>query len=561
EIDFIEVKKIAYKYAIKNAFEHKSKAQIGAVVGKVKALFPEVDLSKAMPSIKEEVDKVNSLNETDLENEYNKFNESGFELKQVEKEKTLPELNWLKEGEKLITRSAPCPTGAMHFGHARPYILTDEYVKKYGGKYIMRFDDTDPKVKIPEKEMYQEFLNDFNWLGIKIDSVSNQSDHLNRYYEIIERLIEMNQAYICSCEGEVWKDLIWKSKPCPCREKSIDEQKKEWQRMLNHEIKEGQAVVRLKTDLTSKDSSLRDYWIAKVVDDPTKHPNVSTHDKHVWPSYNLASAVDDHDMNINFIIRGQEHIANEEKQKILYSYFNWTYPHTMYHGKISKLGDMVLSKSKMKIIMEKEGILRYDDPRMSTIKAFKRRGILPETIRKIINACGIGISEVKIEMDMIAAFNKQFLGQVNQYPFFEEAAEIEIINCINGTIENNGEKINITSPIQKFLINKNESKEFNPNEKYRLRNAFNIKINDVNEFSVSSNFISYEKIKDIKSIDWIRSAIDVDVLMSDGKTKSGLSTISILKEQERNEIQLNGIGFVNIEKLTTEKVYCVFSHI
>ncbi|MFA7133423.1 MAG: glutamate--tRNA ligase family protein, partial [archaeon] len=444
-----EVKQVAYKYAVKNAFEHDGKAQMGAVVGKVKALFPEIDLKTVMPLITESVNNANKMHKDMLNSEYAKFNAQGWELKHESKEKTLPKLDWFKEGMKLNTRSAPCPTGAMHFGHARPYILSDEYVKKYGGNYIMRFDDTDPKVKVPEKEMYQEFINDFKWLGIDTNGIVNQSDNLKRYYEIIQKLINMDKAYVCFCDSEKWKELIWGSKSCPCREKGIEEQNKQWGRMLKHEIKEGEAVVRLKTDLTHKDSSTRDWWVAKIVDDPTRHPNKNTHNKHVWPSYNLASAVDDYDMKVNFIIRGQEHIANEEKQRILYSYFNWEYPHTAYHGKISKLGDMVLSKSKMKIIMEKEGILRYDDPRMSTIKAFKRRGILPATIRKLILACGIGISEVKINMEMIAAFNKELLGEVKEYPFFEEIIPLEVINMIEGEVE--GTKF--SGGIQKFLVN------------------------------------------------------------------------------------------------------------
>jgi glutamyl-tRNA synthetase len=492
-----------------------------------------------------------------LNSEYAKFNAEGWELKHETKEKTLPELSWFKEGMKIITRSAPCPTGAMHFGHARPYILTDEYVKKYGGNYIMRFDDTDPKVKVPEKEMYQEFINDFKWLGINTNGVVNQSDNLERYYEVIQELINMGKVYICFCESEKWKELIWDSKPCPCREKGIEEQNKQWKRMLKHEIKEGEAVARLKTDLTHKDSSTRDWWIAKVVDDPTRHPNKSTHDKHVWPSYNLASAVDDHDMKINFTIRGQEHIANEEKQRILYTYFNWEYPHTEYHGKISKLGDMVLSKSKMKIIMEKEGIIRYDDPRMSTIKAFKRRGILPQTIRKLILACGIGISEVKINMEMIAAFNKELLGEVNEYPYFEEIVPLEVVNMIEGEVEGHGEHQKFKGGIQKFLVNKKELLKNKVGGMVRLKKACNVKLDEVGEFESRATFVSYMKTTN-PILSWIIDSVDIQILMNDGTIKRGISTKSILNE--KGVIRIEGIGYANIEEKTDSLIKLVFAH-
>ena len=213
----MEVKDVAHKYAVKNAFEHDGSAQPGAVIGKVKALFPEVNLAEVAPEINQIVKEINEMDSGKLKEEYDFYASQGWELKQIEKEKTLPELEWLKEGEKLITRAAPCPTGVMHFGHARPYVLTDEFVKKYGGTYIMRFDDTDAKVKIPEKAMEKEFLDDFKWLGININGgIVNQSDNIKRYYQIIEKLFKMEKAYVCFCASEKWRELSWKSKACPC---------------------------------------------------------------------------------------------------------------------------------------------------------------------------------------------------------------------------------------------------------------------------------------------------------------------------------------------------------
>jgi len=97
-----EITKTAHKYAVKNAFEHDGEAQIGAVVGKVKALFPKADLKKVMPMISKAVAEVNKMKKDALALEYKKFESTGWELKHVEKEKTLPELEWLKKGEKII---------------------------------------------------------------------------------------------------------------------------------------------------------------------------------------------------------------------------------------------------------------------------------------------------------------------------------------------------------------------------------------------------------------------------------------------------------------------------
>ncbi|MDD3083861.1 MAG: glutamate--tRNA ligase family protein [Candidatus ainarchaeum sp.] len=552
-----EIKRIAYKYAIKNCFEHKGKAEIGAVIGKVKAILPETIIGQAIPIVKEVIEKTNKMKKEEIEEEYYLFEKSGWELKQVEKEKTLPELNWLEE-EKLITRAAPCPTGAMHFGHARPYILLDEYVKKYGGKYILRFDDTDPKIKIPEKGIEEEFQKDFEWLEIKIHEIKRQSDNIGRYLKIVEQLIAEEKAYICFCKPEEWRKKIWEGKACECREKKAREQIKHWKEMVKGKLKEGSCVVRLKTNLEDKDSSTRDWWLAKIVDDPTKHPNKKTHKYHVWPSYNLASSIDDHEMKINFIIRGQEHIQNEKKQKYLYDYFKWKYPHTMYHGKITKVADMILSKSKIKLLMEKEGLKRDDDPRLATIKSFRRRGFRPETIRKVILQLGLNPNDAKIGLENFGSSNKKFLGEVKNYPFIEEGLEIEIINFMKGKTNAYEQELLLEEPIQKFVVDKKEIKNIRVGENIRFKEGFNVKIEEIGDFGAKGRFISYEKTG-YKTIDWLKEFIDVKILMADGKEKIGMSVPNIQNEKEGNVIFFNGIGYVRIDNKTRE-VYCVFAH-
>jgi len=434
-------------------------------------------------------------------------------------------------------------------------VLTDEYVKKYSGTYIMRFDDTDAKVKVSEEGMEEEFLKDFKWLGININGgVVRQSDHLKRYYQVLEKLIKMDKAYVCSCESEAWRELSWKNKACPCRKMSAKEAMKAYKDMHKGKIKEGEAVIRLKTDLKHKDSSVRDFWIAKVVDDPTRHLNKKTHKQHLWPAYNLASAVDDHDMKINFALRGQEHRANEDKQNFICEYMSWTHPHTLYHGKVSKLGDMVLSKSKMKIIMEKEGILNYDDPRMATIKSFKRRGIRAETIRKLIFETGIGISEVKIDMKMIAAYNKEFVGSVTEYPFFEEAVGVEIYNFSPGEVKNYGETIVFDAPIQTLLVNKSELSKFKTEDVVRFKNGFNVKFTEITEYGAKAQFVSYEK-GEHPSISWINGSYDVSILMSDASTKVGISSGKIL--DETSMVKFAEVGYANFDG---EKGKFVFSY-
>ena len=553
-----EQNQTAYKYAIKNAYEHEGKAQAGAVIGKVKALFPEADLKKVAPEVAKIVAQVNKMKPKEITKEYAEFEKQGWELKHVEKEKTLQELDWFKAGMKLTARIAPNPSGAMHFGHARPAILNDEYVKKYGGKLILRFDDTDPKVKTPMEGAEADFIKDLNWLEVKFDEISRSSDRLERYYEIIEKLIKDETAYICSCESEEWRKLIWKKKGCKCRSKNPKEQLMLWKKMLAHKIKEEQAVVRIKTDLNNPDPSERDWWLAKVVDEIT-HTNPKAKGKHVWPSYNLACAVDDHDMKINIVIRGQEHLTNGDKQKYLFDHFGWEFPHCYYNGKISKLGDMVLSKSKIKVLMEKQGLTRDDDPRLATIKAFRRRGFVPQAIRKIILDCGLSLKEVKIPMEMIAAANKIFVNEAKDYPFFEEAAQIEVYNVAPGEGDCYGEKINFEAGIIKLFIDKKELAKHKEKKDsiVRLKKAFNAKLNEASEYEAKATFISYSKT-DYPVLSWIAELVDVEVIMSDGKTKRGFSCPTII--EAKGLIRLEGIGYCNIEAKEDGVIKLIYSY-
>ena len=553
-----ELGNIVYKYAVKNAMEHGGRAQTGAVVGKAKALFPEINLKEVGPIISEVVNQVNALPGETLKSEYEKFNSEGWELKRVEKEKTLPALEWLAPGQKIVTRVAPNPSGTMHFGHARPAILTDEYLKKYGGTLLLRFDDTDPKIKTPVAGIEKEFIRDFDWLGIKFNSTANASDHLPRYYEIIGKLLQGGNAYVCECESEQWRKLIWDSKPCPCREKSATMQLEMWKKMLKHEIREEEAVVRIKSDLNDPDPSTRDWWLAKVVDNPD-HPNKKVNMLHVWPSYNLASAVDDHDNGMNFILRGQEHVGNEEKQKILYKYFDWEYPHTLYHGKVSKVGDMILSKSKIRELMEKGGLTRDDDPRLATIKAFRRRGFTPRAIRKVILDCGVSLKEVKISLDAFSAANKEVLGGASEYPFFADAAEIEVKDIQKGEAECYGEKIKFISGKDKIIVSKTELQKYEGKKgvMVRLKKGFNLMLSDVTENGGKADFISYEKTE-LPVISWVKESASVEIVMSDGSIKKGTSAKSIL--QAKGIIHFEGLGYANIEEKKGNLASCVYSY-
>jgi len=385
-------------FALKNR-EKFGAAKIDSVIGKIMAI-KKISVKEHIEEIKKQVDWANSLPEEEVKEKLKELEKKIKlpEQKKEKKENTLPE----PKKKPVITRFAPNPNAQLHFGHARIAILSYEFVKKYGGKFILRFDDTDAKIKTP-LEKYDSFLKDLEWLGIKVDKVEYASKRLKIYEEYAEKLIKMGKAYVCTCKREDWQELKRKKTPCPCRNLSPEEHARRFEKMKKHQFKEGESALILKTDLNHPDPSIRDYVIMKIVDNP-KHQVKS----HLWPTYNFQSAIDDHLMGITLIIRGQEHDQNTEKQKYIFSYFNWEFPEVYIVGRVA-LENAILSKSKIRKLIEQNAFLGWDDPRLATLAGLRRRGILNSTIRKIILEIGLKTSDTTVSWKKVIAENKKNL--------------------------------------------------------------------------------------------------------------------------------------------------------
>ena len=243
-----KMKELAFKYAVRNAFEHNGKADLKAVIAKLIAIDKELakNLGKNIREITETIEKVNSMQAKELQETFNSF--TSFDELPERKQKEEMQLDWAKK-EKVVTRYAPNPNGPIHLGNARALLNSFEYAKKYNGKFILRFDDTDPKVKKPMENAEAVFKKDLKWLGIEVDETFFASDRMETYYNYMKKVISKGKAYICKCKKEDWKKLIDENKGCKCRTKKPKEQLKEFEKMLSNELKEGQAVLRIKTDL------------------------------------------------------------------------------------------------------------------------------------------------------------------------------------------------------------------------------------------------------------------------------------------------------------------------
>jgi glutamyl-tRNA synthetase len=374
-------KDVIRAYALKNAIHHKGKANPGAVIS---GLFAESldkkDAKEIMPKIQEIIKEVSKLSFEEQEKDFEKFKDL---ISEREIREGLPELPNAEEG--VVMRFAPSASGPIHVAHAIVASLSINYVKKYGGKFYWRIEDTNPE-NIYENS-YKLLEEDAKFLFPK-SKVIIQSDRMDLYYAYAVALIEKGKSYVCKCSGDNFREFAKKKKDCPCRKNSIKENILEWEKMLAGKYKEGEVVLRFKSYMKNKNPAMRDFPLARV--NLSKHPRQKNKFK-VWPLMNLAVATDDIEMGMTHIIRGKDHRDNAERQKMIFEVFEKEYPWVTFLGRYHFKG-MELSTSKFKKEIEEGKYSGWDDEKLPTIASLKKRGYKPEAFLKM--AEHIGLSEV-----------------------------------------------------------------------------------------------------------------------------------------------------------------------
>ncbi len=441
----VDVRELALKHALINAVRFNGKADVKAVVSKIFADRPELRASarQVVEVVREVVDYVNSLT---LEEQRRILEERWPEALEAKRPtearrgdvESLPELPDADRLSKLALRFAPNPDFYLHLGSARPAIVNYAYKLKYAArgkeaKFILRFEDTDPRTKRPMLEAYDAIREDLRWLGIKWDEEYIQSDRMNIYYDHARRIIELGGAYVVAkgsgCEPEDWKRLKLEGKPCSTRLAEVSVNLELFDRMLEGRFNEGEAVVAIKTDLSSPDPSIRD-WVAFRVIDTHRYPHPRVGDKYiVWPTYNFAVAVDDHLMGITHVLRAQEHRVNTVKQYYVFKAFGWEQPYTIHFGRLRVEG-LKLSKS----ILKKLNLAR-DDATLPTLAGLRSRGITPEAIWRLILFVGIKETDATITLSNLYAYNRQVIEPIaNRYMFVRDPVRLRLIG-VNGPIK------------------------------------------------------------------------------------------------------------------------------
>ena len=565
-----ELKEDIRKTALLNAIKHEGKAQTGSVIGKI--LGEKPDLRSKIKEISTLVNKiVKEVNTLSFDEQKSIVEENWPEAlvkEKTEKEKHLPPLPNVDKYRQVVTRFSPNPDCVLHLGSARAIILCYEYAHMYKGKFVLRFEDTDPKIKRPLLEFYDRIREDLAWLGCKPNEEHIQSDRIPIYYEYAEKLLKAGNAYVCTCQPEIFREKALASKSCDCRSLPIEEHLARWHRMQQGGYSEGEAVLRVKTDLNHPNPAVRDWPAARVID-AKKYPHPRVGGKyHVWPLYNLACGIDDHLLGVTHIIRGKEHLTNQVRQEYMYKHLGWKYPEAIHYGRL-KITGAYLSKSKI-VQGIREGMFKdWDDPRLATFAALRRRGITPEAIKKMIIDIGPKTQDLVLSWENLYAYNRKILDPAaNRYFFVQNPIELTVRKIpeeymvrlnLHPEYPERGFREYTIKPegnehAAAFWVSKKDIDTTKTGSMIRLMELFNVKIEKVSSYSAEASFVSnaYEEAKKgkVPLIHWIPVGEDMpcQVVMPDAAMSEGIAEKTCKQLKQNTVIQFERFGFVRIDK-------------
>ncbi len=552
-----DIDKIIWKWALDNARRFDGKANPGAVIGKLLNEMPDIKtkLKTISPKIQSIIAEVNGM---PMNQQLERLKDMAPELleeKKIVEKKELKELKDVKPG-KVVLRMAPSPSGPLHIGHAFVLSINSEYAKKYKGKLILRIDDTNPENIYPQS--YKLIDEDAKWLTEKnVSQVVCQSDRLKDYYDYGEKLFAKGKAYVCTCNPDKFRELITKKKECPCRKLSIKEQHTRWDKMFL-DYKPGDAVVRIKTDINHKNPALRDWSAFRV--NLEKHPKQGTKYR-MWPLMNFAVVCDDHDLKVTHAIRGKDHMDNARKQAQVCEFFKWKPPIDLYFGRINFKG-IKLSTTETKKRIEYGEFTGWDDIRLQTIRALKKRGYQPKAFVKFAIDMGLTLTDKTVTLDeffkLLNAHNRDIIDKkANRYFFIWDPVKVNIDKAPKKAVEiklhpdypkRGKRKFKFDSSI---YITKQDKKNIQNNNIVRLMDCINFKKKGTKYIFDSEE---YEKYKQNGSaiIHWLPSkekTVKVEVLMPDGTLKKGVAEESVKTLKVNDIIQFERFGFCKLNSI------------
>ncbi|MEK6841393.1 MAG: glutamate--tRNA ligase family protein, partial [Nanoarchaeota archaeon] len=379
-----------------------------------------------------------------------------------------------------------------------------------------------------------------------------RSNRLKLYYKYAEEIIKLDKAYVCFCSAEKLRHNRVNGVECIHRSSSVEENLENWKKMFK--MREGEAVLRIKTKMQDPNPAFRDRVIFRISN--REHPRTKKKYR-IWPLLDFSAAIDDYSLGVTHIIRGKELMIEGEMEKYIWDIFNWPQKEIIHSGLLQILG-VRLSKSKSRKEVLSGKYFGWDDPRTFSLQSLKRRGFRPEAIRKFCLSFGLTQTEITVPIETLYTENKKLIDKTSRRYF-------AIFNHKKIKIEN-APKLKVKAPLHPEynygFRTFNTGDEFyiqdklERNKNYRFMHLFNFK---------SNKFISQEldKSLDAKLIHWLpvsKDLVNVEVLMNNGEIIKGLGEDSLKKVKVNQVVQFERNFFARLDKKSKNKLVFWFTH-
>jgi glutamyl-tRNA synthetase len=473
-----DTEKIIKVTVLKNALEYKGKSRVDTVIAKVIGSRPDLrnNLKNLIPKITEIVQKINSLSLADQKALLEQAAPGESQKKKLAEssQAPLPPLEGAEIGS-VVTRFPPEPNGYPHIGHAKAAIIDEEYAHMYNGKFILRFDDTNP---LNEKLEYYEAISEgLEWLGIRPDIVKNSSDDIQLLHEYGKKLILSGGAYVCTCNQKTIHDLRARGLPCECR-KDLNMALDRLKKMFDGSFEHNAAIIRFKGDMSDQNTAMRDPTLFRIIDG--EHPKLGNKIR-LWPTYDFAAPVEDSIDGVTHAMRTKEYELRNALYFAILDRIGLRKPLMIEFSRLEFNG-VPVSKRKIKPLIEKGIIKSWSDPRLPTLMGIKRRGFLPEAIRKFVLSLGLTLAETKPPVETLEAFNRKIIDSHCMRLFFvKDPVELQIQNTSSKEITlknhpNNDLGTRKVPVSNSFYISAEDAAKLDINDEIRLMELYNIKI-------------------------------------------------------------------------------------
>lgn len=513
-----ELRKEIRKMALQNAFEHGGETRDKIILGKILGTKPEFrsKVKEISPEISKIVTSVNQLASEEQEKEIKEnFPELLAPKEKIEQREGLPELKDAEQG-KVITRFPPEPNGYPHIGHAKAAIINSEYAKMYGGKFILRMDDTNPEAE--RMEYHAAIKVGLEWLGIEFDTVKSTSDDMELFYEKGNELINSGKAYVCTCKREDISKNRRERKACKCSTENIEKNNKNWEKM-NEKFKPGDAVVRFRGNMKADNAVMRDPVLFRIIEG--KHYTLGEKYR-IWPSYDMAVAIEDSIDGVTHAFRSKEFELREELIDAILDALNMRKPAQGFFSRLEFKG-MPISKRIIKPLIEEGKVSWYDDPRLPTLEALRRRGIKPEAIRKFIMSLGFTKANTLAPFDSLEAFNRKFVDADSIRLFMvSNAKKLTIRNLSTSSVEIPNHPINDMGKRkieidENFYISGDDAKDLKEGTEIRLLGLGNVSITK-SGIELEGEYVKDGETSNIAKIQWVPQKTAHEIKMIIPKT-------------------------------------------